>query len=161
MSIRELRPGDWPVVRAIYDEGIRGGDATFEIEPPSWETWNAAHPELRLVAEREGSVVGWAALSPASARLCYRGVGEVSVYVAEAARGTGFGRELLDALVRGSEQTGYWTLTAGVFPENEASLRVHRACGFRQVGVRERLGESAGVWRDVILLERRSTVVGA
>jgi L-amino acid N-acyltransferase YncA len=160
MRIRELRPDDWPAVRAIYEEGIRGGDATFESETPSWERWDAAHPELRLVAERDGSIAGFAAVSPASARHCYRGVGEVSVYVAEEVRGAGFGRALLDALVARSEQAGYWTLTAGVFPENEASLRLHRACGFREVGVRERIGETGGVWRDVILLERRSTLVG-
>ena len=160
MTVRELRPEDWPAVRSIYEEGIRGGDATFETEPPSWERWDAAHPELRLVAERHDSVVGWAALSPASARHCYRGVAEVSVYVAEAARGSGLGRELLDRLVERSERAGYWTLTAGVFPENEASLRLHKACGFREVGVPERVGELGGVWRDVVLLERRSTLVG-
>jgi L-amino acid N-acyltransferase YncA len=160
VKIRDLRHEDWPVVRAIYEEGIRSGDATFETEPPSWERWDAAHPELRLVAERDGSVAGFAALSPASVRPCYRGVGEVSVYVAEAERGAGLGRVLLDALVERSEQAGYWTLTAGVFPENEASLRLHRSCGFREVGTREGIGEAAGVWRDVIWLERRSTLVG-
>jgi phosphinothricin acetyltransferase len=148
-------------VGAIYEEGICGGDATFETETPSWEEWDAAHPRVRLVAEREDAVVGWAAVSPASSRHCYRGVGEVSVYVAEEARGAGVGRELLERLVELSEQAGYWTLTAGIFPENEASLRLHRACGFREVGVRARLGEAAGVWRDVILLERRSRLVGA
>ena len=161
MKIRDLLLDDWPAVRAIYEEGIRSGDATFETEPPSWERWKAAHPELRLVGEWEGSVVGWAALSPASARHCYRGVGEVSVYVAEEARGAGLGRRLLEELVERSEQAGYWTLTAGVFPENEASLRLHQGCGFREVGVRERIGEAGGVWRDVIWLERRSTLVGA
>jgi len=160
VSIRDLRPADWPAVRAVYEEGIRGGDATFETEPPSWERWDAGHPELRLVAERDGAVVGFAALSPASERHCYRGVGEVSVYVAEAARGAGLGRALLDALVERSEEAGYWTLTAGVFRENEASRRLHEACGFREVGVRERIGEAGGVWRDVIWLERRSTLVG-
>jgi phosphinothricin acetyltransferase len=158
--VRELRPEDWPAVRAIYEEGIRGGDATFEAETPSWEGWDAAHPRLRLVAERNGSVAGWAALSPASARHSYRGVGEVSVYVAAEARGSGLGRALLQELVARSERAGYWTLTAGVFPENEASLRLHKACGFREVGVRERIGEAGGVWRDVIWLERRSTLVG-
>jgi phosphinothricin acetyltransferase len=161
VTIRELRPEDWPAVRAIYEEGIRDDDATFETETPSWERWDAAHPELRLVAERDGSVVGWAALSPASSRHCYRGVGEVGVYVTEQARGVGLGRELLALLVERSERAGYWTLTAGVFPENEASLRLHKACGFREVGVRERIGETGGVWRDVIWLERRSTMVGA
>ena len=160
MNLRELRPDDWPAVREIYEDGIRAGDATFETEAPSWERWDEAHPELRLVAERDGAVVGWAAVSPASSRHCYRGVGEVSVYVADEARGDGLGRALLDELVGRSEQAGYWTLTAGVFPENEASLRLHRACGFREVGVRERLGEVGGVWRDVVLLERRSTLVG-
>jgi phosphinothricin acetyltransferase len=161
LTLRELRTADWPAVRAIYEDGIRSGDATFETESPSWEDWDAGHSQLRLVVEQDGSVVGWAALSTASARHCYRGVGEVSVYVAEEARGAGFGRALLDRLIELSEQAGYWTLTAGVFPENEASLRLHRACGFRDVGVRERIGEVGGVWRDVIWLERRSALVGA
>jgi L-amino acid N-acyltransferase YncA len=160
VTIRDLRPDDWPAVRAIYEDGIRGGTATFEIAAPSWERWDAAHPAPRLVAERDGAVVGWAALSPVSDRCCYEGVGDVSVYVAEAARGSGVGRTLLEALVERSEQAGYWTLNAGVFPENEASIRLHKACGFREVGVRERLGELHGVWRDVVLLERRSTLVG-
>ena len=160
MTVRDLRPDDWPAVREIYEEGIRGGNATFETETPSWERWDAAHPELRFVAERDGVVLGWAALSRPSARHCYRGVGDVSVYVAEQERGAGLGRRLLEELVRRSEQTGYWTLTAGVFPENEASIRLHKGCGFREVGVRERLGELRGVWRDVVLLERRSTLVG-
>jgi L-amino acid N-acyltransferase YncA len=159
--VRELRPDDWPTVRAIYEDGIHSGDATFETESPSWEAWDAAHPELRLVAEQDGAIVGWAALSPASPRRCYRGVADESVYVAEAARGAGVGHALLEQLVELSEQAGYWTLTAGVFPENVASLRLHRACGFRDVGVRRRLGESGGVWRDVVLLERRSALVGA
>jgi L-amino acid N-acyltransferase YncA len=161
VTVRELRPDEWPAVRAIYEEGILGGDATFETEPPSWERFDAVHPQLRLVAERDGVVAGWAALSPASSRHCYRGVGEVSVYVAAEARGAGLGRTLLERLVELSEQAGYWTVTAGVFPENEASLRLHRACGFRDLGVRERIGELHGVWRDVVLLERRSTLVGA
>jgi phosphinothricin acetyltransferase len=160
VTVRDLRPDDWPAVRAIYEDGIRGGDATFETETPSWERWNAGHPELRLVAERDGAVVGWAALSPYSDRCCYEGVGEVSVYVADAARGSGVGRTLLETLVERSERAGYWTLNAGVFPENEASIRLHEVCGFREVGVRRRLGELRGVWRDVVLLERRSPLVG-
>jgi L-amino acid N-acyltransferase YncA len=158
--VRDLHADDWPAARKIYEDGIRSGDATFETEVPSWAEWDAAHPGLRLAAERDGSVIGWAALSPPSRRSCYRGVGEVSVYVAEGGRGAGVGRALLELLVARSEQAGLWTLTAGVFPENEASLRLHRACGFREVGVRERLGESGGVWRDVVWLERRSKVVG-
>ena len=159
MRVRDLRPEDWPAMRAIYEDGIRGG-ATFETQAPTWEAWDAAHPELRLVAERADVVVGWAALSPYSDRCCYRGVGEVSVYVAEAARGSGVGRLLLEALVQRSERAGYWTLNAGLFPENEASVQLHHSCGFRVIGVRERLGQLDGVWRDTIWLERRSTVVG-
>jgi L-amino acid N-acyltransferase YncA len=160
VTIRDLRPDDWPAVRAIYEDGIRGGNATFETETPSWERWDAAHSQLRIVAERDGAVVGWAALSPVSDRCCYGGVGDVSVYVAEAARGARLGHALLTALVERSEQAGYWTLSAGIFPENQASVRLHKACGFREVGVRERLGELHGVWRDVLLLERRSTLIG-
>jgi phosphinothricin acetyltransferase len=156
-----MRAEDWSVVRAIYEEGIREGNATFETEAPGWEAWDAAHSEVRLVGERDGAVAGWAAVSPTSARECYRGVGEVSVYVSESARGRGVGRALLEELVSRSEPAGYWTLQAGIFPENEASLRLHHACGFRDVGVRERLGELGGVWRDVVLLERRSTEAGA
>jgi L-amino acid N-acyltransferase YncA len=161
MIVRDLVADDWPAVRAIYEEGIRTGDATFETEAPAWNAWDAAHPRLRLVAERDGTVLGWAALSPASTRRCYRGVGEASVYVAAAARGEGVGRALLEELVERSERDGYWTLTAGVFPENEASLRLHESCGFRTLGVRERIGEAGGVWRDVVWLERRSARVGA
>lgn len=160
MTTRDLLLDDWPAVRAIYEDGIRGGDSTFETEAPSWEVWDAVHSAVRIVAERDRTVVGWAALSPASPRRCYRGVGLVSVYVADTARGAGVGRVLLDELVARSEEAGYWTLTAGVFPENEASLRLHRACGFREVGIRERLGQLHGVWRDAVLLERRSTLVG-
>jgi L-amino acid N-acyltransferase YncA len=160
MTIRDLRPEDWPAVRAIFEDGIRSGMATFETEAPSWEAWDSAHAEPRLVADQGGSVIGWAAVSPVSDRCCYEGVGEVSVYVADAARGVGVGRALLEQLVALSEDAGYWTLSAGVFPENEASLRLHMACGFREVGVRERLGRLGGVWRDVLLLERRSTLVG-
>jgi phosphinothricin acetyltransferase len=160
VKVRDLRPDDWPAVRAIYEDGIRSG-ATFETEAPSWEAWDAAHTELRLVAELDGTVVGWAALSPYSPRRCYRGVGDVSVYVGSSARGVGVGRLLLENLVERSEEAGYWTLSAGVFPENEASLRMHEACGFRVIGVRERLAALDGVWRDAVWLERRSAVVGA
>ncbi len=160
-AVRELAAADWPAVRAIYEDGIRDGNATFETEAPDWDAWDAAHSDVRIVAERDGGVAGWAALSPTSGRCVYRGVGEVSVYVGENARGVGVGRLLLGELVVRSEAAGYWTLTAGIFPDNEASLRLHRSFGFRDVGVRERLGEIGGVWRDVVLLERRSQVVGA
>jgi phosphinothricin acetyltransferase len=160
-TIEALRPGDWERVRAIYREGIATGHATFETTAPSWEAWNAAHlPNGRLVARDGGAILGWAALSPVSERCVYAGVAEVSVYVAAAARGRGAGRALLMALVAAAEREGLWTLQAGVFPENVASLALHRACGFREVGRRERLGRLNGVWRDVILLERRSPTVG-
>jgi L-amino acid N-acyltransferase YncA len=155
--IRELRAGDWPAVAAVYEEGIRTRNATFETAAPSWQEWNARHLEVpRLVAEEEGKVVGWAALVPYSKRECYRGVTENSVYVAERARGRGIGRALLVELCARADALGIWTIQAGIFPENEASLRLHEGCGFRRVGVRERIGRLDGVWRDVVLLERRT-----
>jgi L-amino acid N-acyltransferase YncA len=160
IEIRKLRPEDWPAAAAIYEEGIRSGDATFETEVPAWEAWEAAHFEdHRLVAYRDNRLVGWAALAPASARPVYAGVAEVSIYVAAAQRGQGIGRRLLEALIKSSERSGIWTLQAGVFPENEASIALHESCGFRVVGARERIGRRDGVWRDVVLLERRSSVV--
>jgi L-amino acid N-acyltransferase YncA len=156
--IRDLDPKDWPAVRTIFEEGIATGQATFETEAPSWEDWDGAH-SMRLVAEEGGEVVGWAALAPYSARACYAGVAEESVYVAARARGEGVGRALLTALVDRSEQAGIWTLQAGVFPENRASVTLHLGCGFRLVGVLERIGRLNGEWRDVLLLERRSEVI--
>lgn len=162
LRLRPMQDADWPAVHAIYAEGIATGHATFETDVPSREAWNAAHlAEGRVVAERDGRVVGWAALSPVSSRCVYRGVAEVSVYVAAAARGSGVGRALLDSLVRASEAAGIWTLQAGVFPENEASAALHLALGFRLIGVHERLGILGGVWRDVALYERRSPSVGS
>jgi phosphinothricin acetyltransferase len=148
-------------VRAIYEEGIATGDATFEQDPPSSEAWDQSHlAACRLVAEQAGRVVGWAALSRVSDRCVYGGVAEVSVYVAAGARGQGIGRALLQALVEESERQGLWTLQAGVFPENLASVRIHERCGFRVVGRREKLGRMRDRWRDVLLLERRSAHVG-
>lgn len=162
LRLRPMQDADWPAVHAIYAEGIATGHATFETDVPSREIWDAAHlADGRVVAERDGQVVGWAALSPVSSRCVYRGVAEVSVYVAAAARGSGVGRALLDALVRASEAAGIWTLQAGIFPENEASAALHRALGFRLIGVHERLGVLGGVWRDVALYERRSPSVGS
>jgi L-amino acid N-acyltransferase YncA len=157
MTTCTLRPQDWPDVLRIYHEGMRTGNATFETELPTWEAWDAAHlPEHRLAVALDGDVVGWAALSPYSDRACYRGVAEVSIYIAERVRGLGFGRQLLGALVESADAAGIWTLQAGIFPENEASIALHAALGFRVVGIRERLGRSHGAWRDVVLLERRS-----
>jgi L-amino acid N-acyltransferase YncA len=159
--IRDLEPLDWPEVARIFEDGIRSGNATFELQPPAWETWDAAHSQIRVVAELEGRVVGWAALSPRSERHCYRGVAESSVYVEEAAQGRGVGRALMDEVIARAEAAGLWTLEAGIFPENKASLRLHLGCGFRLVGVRERLGEANGEFRDVLLLERRSEVISS
>lgn len=160
--VEEMREGDWEAVRAVYLEGIATGDATFEREAPSWESWDASHlKEPRLVARGGERVKGWAALSPVSRRSVYAGVAEVSVYIAAAARGEGVGRALLCALVEASERARIWTLQAGIFPENAASLRLHLRCGFREVGRRERIGRAFdGRWRDTVLLERRSRVVG-
>jgi L-amino acid N-acyltransferase YncA len=160
-TIEPMTAAHWPAVRAIYEEGIATGDATFETAAPAWTDWDRGHlPGHRLVATRDGRVVGWAALSPVSDRCAYAGVAEASVYVAAAAAGRGVGRALLDRLVAGAEAAGIWTVQAGVFPENRASLALHRRCGFRTVGVRERLGRLDGRWRDVVLLERRSPMIG-
>lgn len=156
LSIRTLTAADWPSVRLIYEEGIATGHATFERSAPSWEDWDRGHmAEHRFVATIGDAVVGWAALSPVSERCVYAGVAEVSVYVAASARGRGVGVELLSRLVASSEARDIWTLQAGIFPENTGSLALHRRCGFRIVGTRERLGRLNSVWRDVLLLERR------
>ena len=151
-----MREEDWPSVAAIYREGIEGRLATFETEVPDWSVWDEAHlREHRLVARTGDEVVGWAALMPVSRRAVYAGVVDLSVYVTASARGKGVGRALLAALVERARADGLWTLQAGVFPENEASLALHRSLGFRDVGVRERIGRLDGVWRDVVLLELR------
>ena len=161
VRVEPMKPGDWEDVRRIYAEGIATGNATMETEPPPREAWDSAHrKDCRLVARGPDGTLGWAALSPVSERCAYGGVAEVSVYVAAAARGRGVGRTLLEELVRASEEARIWTLQAGIFPENTASLAIHQACGFRVVGVREKFGRLAGAWRDVALLERRSARVG-
>jgi L-amino acid N-acyltransferase YncA len=159
-KIRDLRPGDWPEVAVIYAAGVATRNATFETDVPSWEEWDARHlARPRLVAADAGAVVGWAALSPVSARRCYAGVAEDSVYVAPGRQGRGLGRALLEELVARSEAEGLWTLQTSIFPENRASLALHRSCGFRVVGVRERIAQLDGVWRDTVLLERRAGAV--
>jgi L-amino acid N-acyltransferase YncA len=160
-TIDTLHASHWEAVRSIYLEGIATGNATFETDGPDWETWNRNHLSFaRLIARSGDGVVGWAALSPVSSRRVYAGVAEVSVYVAASARGMGVGRALLVALIAEAERNGIWTLQAGVFPENTASIALHKSCGFREVGRRERLGMLRAVWRDVILLERRSRTIG-
>ena len=146
----------------IYRQGIESGDATFETEVPTWESWDAARsPDCRIVAEVDGEVVGYAGLSPVSGRPVYAGVREVMIYVGESARGRGVGRRLLGKLVEESERLGIWTLQAGIFPENGPSIRIFERCGFRVLGTHERLGRfHDGRWRDVVLMERRSGVVG-
>jgi arsenite methyltransferase len=157
VELDTMRPDDWPEVERIYAQGIATGNATFETSPPGWDTWDARHlPEHRLVARSADGVIGWAALSPVSDRCFYAGVVEHSVYVDERARGCGVGRRLLEALCTRAEDAGIWTIQTRIFPENTASVALHAACGFRVVGVRERIGRLHGVWRDVLFLERRS-----
>jgi phosphinothricin acetyltransferase len=164
LVIRPLLAVDWPAVEAIYAAGIASGNATFEASPPNWESFDSGKlAEHRLVFD-DGRVLGWAAASPISTRDVYRGVVEHSVYVSEDARGRGIGRQLLQALIASTEAAGVWTIQSGVFPENEASLRLHEAFGFRRVGIRDRIakmtyGPYAGQWRDVVLIERRSELL--
>jgi L-amino acid N-acyltransferase YncA len=162
IRMEPMLPEDWPAVRAIYLEGIATGNATFEQTPPEWEKWDAGHlPGARIVARSdEGDVLGWAALSAVSSRCVYAGVAEVSIYVAGRFRGRGVGGRLMARLIAESEAEGIWTLQAGIFPENRASIALHERVGFRIVGRRERLGQMNGRWRDVVLMERRSAVAG-
>jgi len=174
MIVREMTQDDGPAVLAVYAEGIATGTATFETTVPQWAAWDAGHlqaPRLVATGHHQGQkpdadqhqvtgLLGWAALSPVSDRCAYAGVAEVGVYVAAAARGRGTGRRLLTELVERSERAGLWTLQAGILADNHASLAVHHAAGFRLVGHRERLGQLAGTWRDVLLLERRSAITG-
>ena len=160
VAIRPLVASDWPDVERIYAEGIATGQATFETATPSWAEFDAGRlPDLRLVAEDDGQVVGWAALSPVSSRECYAGVAEHSVYVAEHARWRGVGLALMDALLSAADEAGIWTVQTSIFPENTASVRLHERVGFRVVGRRERIARLHGEWRDTVLLERRSPYV--
>jgi phosphinothricin acetyltransferase len=151
-----MQPDDWPAVREIYAQGIAGRMATFETAAPSWEDWDASHfVDLRLVAEENDAVIGWAALSPVSRRPCYAGVAEDSVYIAGEAQGRGVGTALLGRLLADANEAGFWTIQASIFTDNVASVEFHKRCGFRVVGTRERIGQLDGVWRDTVLLERR------
>ncbi len=160
LTLRSMQGTDWEAVKAIYLEGITTENATFQTCAPDWGTWDKSHlSSCRLVAERDKTILGWAMLSPISSRCVYAGVAEVSVYVAKKAQGKGLGCALLTQLVHDSEVNGLWTLEAGIFPENIASLNLHKCCGFREVGLREKLGKLNGKWRDVLLLERRSAAI--
>ena len=160
-TLDKMTAADWEAVRDIYLEGIATRNATIEPESPDWAEWNANHrSDCRLVARYDDIVLGWAVLSPVSQRIAYSGVAEVSIYVAASARGTGVGKALLGALIKTSEEAGVWSLQAGIFPENTASIALHKGVGFREIGVQEHKGFLDGVWRDVVLMERRSQVVG-
>lgn len=168
VTIRVMETGDWPAVERIYAEGIATGNATFEDKAPSWEEFDGGKVrDLRLVAvDAQGDVVGWAAASRVSSRPVYRGVIEHSIYVAENARGAGVGHLLLADFIALSEAAGVWMIQSAIFPENQGSLALHAAHGFRDVGIRERIGRMsfgpwAGQWRDNVFLERRSNVIGS
>lgn len=156
-----MNPDDWTEVSKIYAEGIDTGFATFETNVPTYKSWDAAHLKTcRFVAESNGKIIGWAALSPVSSRCVYGGVAEVSVYVGQKCRGLGLGELLMNRLISESEMEGIWTLQSGIFPENEGSIKLHKKVGFRYIGKRERVGKLAGEWKDNVLFERRSSTVG-
>ncbi len=161
MVVRNMEPSDWEDVSKIYLEGIATGFATFEAKVPSYEQWDKAHTEhCRLVAEKDGEIMGWAALSPVSSRCVYGGVGEVSVYISNKSRGKGVGKLLMEHLIKESEKAGFWTIQSGIFPENIGSIKLHEKTGFRYIGKRERVGKIHGVWKDNLLFEKRSEKVG-
>lgn len=161
MEIKEFTFKDWPQVQAIYESGIATGHATFEMQSPSWESWDKSRlPFCRFVVCEDEQVLAWAALSPVSSRSVYCGVAEVSIYVSPQSRGKGIGKMLLEHLITQSENYGIWTLQAGIFPENTASIKLHEIAGFRTIGYREKIGKMHGIWRDTVQLERRSKVVG-
>lgn len=159
--ITNMDKSDWKQVKAIYEEGIRTGNATFDTVAPTWEDWDRGHvAQCRLVARIMDKVVGWAALSQSVHKEAYSGVAEVSIYISQEAAGKGVGTILLGELIHASEEQGFWTLQALIFPENKASLQLHKKLGFEVIGTRKRVGKLNGQWRDVVFLERRSTLVG-
>jgi L-amino acid N-acyltransferase YncA len=161
VSLRSMVPNDWPNVANIYKQGIATGLATFETNVPAWETWNNSHlQQCRLVAEIDNEVVGWAALTGVSGRCVYAGVAEVSVYISQLHKGMKIGSILLEALIKEAESNNFWTLQSGIFRENETSISLHKKYGFREVGFREKIGQLNGTWRDTVLMERRSELVG-
>ena len=161
MEIREMINSDWSLVAQIYQEGMDTGLATFEKEVPTFQVWDTAHLKIgRLVAVNGENILGWTALSPVSSRCVYGGVAEVSVYIGQGNRGQGVGKLLMQQLIVESEKAGFWTLQSGIFPENKGSVELHLKMGFRFIGKRERVGKRDDVWKDNLLFERRSTVVG-
>jgi L-amino acid N-acyltransferase YncA len=161
IEIKALLPEHWKQVKKIYEEGLATGNATFQMTAPDWQEWDTAHIQAaRLLAVDDGTIIGWAALSPVSSRCVYGGVAEISVYIAGDSRGKGVGKLLLKALIKASEAGGFWTLQAGIFPENMASIKLHEAAGFRIIGKREKIGQMKGIWRDTVLLEKRSKAIG-
>lgn len=161
VQIRQMLPADWQTVKEIYESGLATGRASFETSAPGWEKWDSSHlPFARLVANDQEKVIGWAALSPVSDRCVYGGVAEVSVYVADNHRGKGVGKLLLQQLIIESEANGIWTVQAGIFKDNPASVKMHETAGFRVVGYREKIGKLKGAWKDTLILERRSKIAG-
>jgi phosphinothricin acetyltransferase len=161
MEIKPIQEKDYPTVAEIYLQGIATGHATFQTEAPEWNVWDKNHLTFcRLGAFENEEMLGWAALSPVSSRCVYGGVAEVSIYVASSARGKGIGKKLFAALIDESEINGLWTLQSGIFPENIGSIKLHEELGFRKIGYREKIGNMNGVWRDNVIMERRSTIVG-
>ena len=161
MEIRKIEVGYYPQVAAIYLQGIATGVATFQIEATDWEAWDKSHlPICRIAVFENNQMAGWAALSPVSSRCVYAGVAEVSIYIAENFRGKGVGKILLSKLIEESEAGGFWTLQSGIFAENTGSIKLHEQCGFRIIGYREKIGKKDDVWKDNIIMERRSKIVG-
>lgn len=160
--IEEMRASDWKQVRNIYLEGIKTGIATFQTEAPAWENWDKGHlADCRLVARSEKGILGWVALSPTSARNCYAGVVEVSIYIGEKYKGQGIGTTLMKSVIEQSEEKGIWTLYCAIIGENKPSITLHKKSGFREIGIRERIAKTGdGIWHDVVLMERRSKLVG-
>ena len=161
MEIVQIKESHYKQIAAIYLQGIATENATFQTEAASWQDWDTSHlKNSRLAAMIDNKVAGWAALSPVSSRCVYAGVGEVSIYIADKYRGKGIGKTLLTALIKDSEENGLWTLQSGILAENIGSIKLHEACGFRQIGYREKIGKLKGIWRDNVIMERRSKIVG-